>query len=332
MNVRRIGGIIALVTVLLAIASTIFNGLVGGGTATGVVKAIATGFQIAVAVGVGLSIVAAIVTTILERNFLWTILPVAGAIVGIALLLLGQSIGPAVIGVAFIGSLAVFYGEKSEPIWQKKVISLFGGLGTAALIIGSTGGTATTTSQAYAGAILAIVALVLALVVPVRQRQISWIVLLLVLGASGFVLTLVAHRFDLTLLLLPLAAITFVYGLTSSDDATDRPVFGAMAVLAVLMVVIGGTSIGGVLGTQANAFDTAAFKVGIDLYLAAGALGVIAWILAVVRAAQTRMWGWLAVSFFLFAIGALMYGLFGPSPADYEQSKEAVRLRRAAGA
>lgn len=332
MNVRRIGGIIAWLTVVVAIASTLFGGLVGGGSPSATITAIATGFQIAVAVGVGLSIVAAILTTVLERNFLWTILPLAGAIAGIALLLAGQSIGPAIIGVAFIGSLAVFYGEKSEPIWQKKIISLFGGLGTAALIIGGNGGTSSTSPQTYAGIILAIVALVLALVVPVRQRQISWIVLLLVVGALGFFLPLLSHRTDASVIFLPLAAITFVYGLTSTEDATDRPVFGAMAVLAVLMVVVGGTSIGGVLGTQSNAFDTPSFKLGIDLYLVAGVLGIIAWGLAVARAAQTRMWGWLAVSFFLITIGALMYGLFGPSPADYAQNKEAVRLRRAAGA
>lgn len=333
MNVRRIGGIIAWVTVVVAIASTLFGGLVGGGgPETGAIKAIATGFQILLSVGVGLSIVAAIATTVLERNFLWTILPVAGAIVGIALLLVGQSIGPAIIGIAFIASLGVFYGEKSEPLWQKKVIALFGGLGTAALIIGGNGGTTGTSPQDYAGVILAITALVLALVVPVRQRQISWIVLMLVVGAAGFFLPLLTKRADASVIFLPLAAITFVYGLTSSEDATDRPVFGAMSVLAVLMVVIGGTSIGGVLGTQANAFDTASFKLGVDLYLAAGTLGIIAWILAVVRSAQTRMWGWLAVSFFLVTIGALMYGLFGPSPADYAQTREAVRLRRAAGA
>ena len=332
MNVRRIGGTVAWVTVVLAIVSTLFGALVGGGTATGAVEAIANGLQIAVAVGVGLSILAAIVTTVMERNLLWTILPVVGAVVGILLLLAGQSIGPAIIGVAFISSLAVFYGEKSEPIWQKKVVALFGGLGTAALVFGGNGGTAPTTPQAYAGVILAIIALVLALVVPVRQRQTSWIALIIIVGATGFFLPLLSHSADASLIFLPLAAITFVYGLTSTEDAFDRPVFGAMSVIAVLMIVVGGTSIGGVLGTQANAFQTPSFKLGVDLYLAAGALGIIAWILAVVRAAQTRMWGWLAVSFFLVTIGALMYGLFGPSIQDYEQTREAVRLRRAAGA
>lgn len=332
MIIRRIGGTIAWVTVVLAIASTLFGAIIGGGPQTGAINAIATGFQIAVAVGVAVSIIAAIITTAVERHFLWMILPVAGAIVGILLLLAGQSIGPAIIGVAFISSLAVFYGEKSEPIWQKRVIALFGGLGTAALVIGGSGGTAATSPQDYAGIILAVVALVLALVVPVRQRQASWIALIVIVGASGFFLPLLSHSADASLMFLPLAAITFVYGLTSTEDAFDRPVFGAMSVLAVLMVVVGGTSIGGVLGTQANAFQTPSFKMGVDLYLAAGALGIIAWILAIVRAAQTRMWGWLAVSFFLVSIGALMYGLFGPSVQDYAQSKEAVRLRRAAGA
>jgi hypothetical protein len=331
-NVRRIGGIIAWVTVVVAIASTLFGGLVGGGTATGAVKAIATGFQIALSVGVALSIIAAIATTVLERSFLWTILPVAGAIVGIALLLAGQSIGPAIIGVAFIASFAVFYGEKSEPIWQKKIVALFGGLGTAALIIGGNGGTTTTNPQDYAGIILAFVGLALALVAPVRQRQIPWIGLLLLVSVLGFFLPLVSRRADASVMFLPLASIAFVYGLTSSEDAADRPVFGAMSVLAVLMVVIGGTSIGGVLGTTSNAFSTPSFKLGVDLYLAAGVLGIVAWIMAIVRAAQTRMWGWLAVSIFLVTIGALMYGLFGPSPADYAQSREATRLRRAAGA
>lgn len=332
MNVRRIGGTVAWVTVVLAIVSALFGALFGGGPETGAILAIANGLQIAVAVGAGIAIIAAIITTVIERNFLWTILPVAGAVVGIVLLLVGQSIGSAIIGIAFIGSLAVFYGEKSDPIWQKRVIALFGGLGTAALIVGGNGGTTPTTPQAFAGVVLTLIALGLALVVPVRSRQISWIVLILIVGASGFFLPLLSHRADVSVMFLPLAAITFVYGLTSVEDARERPVFGAMAVLAVLLVVVGGTSIGGVLGTQADAFDTASFKLGIDLYLVAASLGIIAWILAVVKAAQTRMWGWLAVSFFLVTIGALMYGLFGPSLQDYEQTKEAVRLRRAAGA
>jgi hypothetical protein len=329
-KIRRIGRIIATATVVIVVATAVLSGVVGGHP-TGGIQTVIQALQLASVIGAGLSVVAAVATAVTEGNWQWTALPIVAAIAGIVLVALNVQIGPALLAVAFIAALAVFVGERTDPYWQKRIITLFAGLGVGAIIVGDNGGTAVTSSAAVTGIALTAIAFVLALIGPAQRRQWPWIALIVMTGATGFVLPAFVQRSDASLLLLPLALITFVYSLTSSDDPTDRPIFGLMGLFSVLLIVIGGTLIGGVLGTQAFAEETAAFRVGMDLYLVAGALAVIAWVLAVTRSARHRMWGWFLVSLFLVNIGALMYGLFGPSLQDFEQTKEARRLRKAAG-
>lgn len=329
MDYRRYGGLIAWLTIIVAIASAIVGGLVGGSNPG--VESVTNVLNIIVAVGAGLSIVLAVLASITDDLWIWAILPVAATVVGIALTIVKQDIGPAILAVAFLSSCAVFLSQKIDPIWQKPVIRLYGGVGLLALIFGGTGGTGAAKPAVYTGIILALVGFGFALAAMGLKRRWDWIVLLVILGISGFVVPPLAHQVDIAVLFMPLAAVTFVYGLTSSDSATDRPVFGLLGLLSILLIIVGGTLISSVIGLEAFADQSASYKVGIDLYLTAGSLGVVAWVLAFVRAIRTGAWGWAVVSLVLVNIGACMFGLFGPSVQDFEQGKEAARLRKAAG-
>ena len=324
-NFRRYGSIIAWGTVVVASFDAVITLVAGSGNDF---TAFLGGVTV---VGVGTSILDAIAVALTENRWAWAVIPVAGGVLGIAMTLAGTVYGPAFVAVAFLGSLATFVAEKSEPVWQRVVIRLFAGVGFGALIAGGNGGLKPANSMVYAGIFLAVLALALAIVALLRSSNYAWIALLLLVSATGAVLPRFAPVSG-ELLFLPMASITFIHGLTSATDATDRPVFGLLGLFSVILIVVGGTMIGGVLGLVAFPETTTPYRLGVDLYLVAGALSVFAWVLAVVRAARYRMWGWLIVSFILVNIGALMYGLFGPTLADYHQTRDSRRLRRAAGA
>lgn len=327
MDFRRYGGPIAWLTIVIAITSAILGGLGGSG-----VQNVTNVLTIIAAIGAGCSIVLAILASVTDDLWMWAVVPVAASVVGVALTLAQQSIGPAVIGVAFLSSLAVFVSEKADPIWQRPVVRLYGGVGLIVLIIGGNGGTAATTPPAYAGILLALMGFGLALAGDILRQKWDWVALLAIVAILGFILPPLVHQVDASALFLPLASVTFTHGLTSSEDATDRPVFGLLGSLSIVVIVIGGTLIGGVIGLEAFADQTAAYKLGIDLYMAGGILGIVAWVLAVARAIRTRTWGWAVTTMLLANIGACMFGLFGPSEQDFLQGKEATRLRKAAGA
>lgn len=326
---RRYGSPIAWLTILVAIVSVLLGSLIGNGNPG--VQNVVNVLNIIAAIGAGISILLAILASVTDDLWIWAVLPVAATVIGVVLTLAKQDSGPAVLAVALLSSLAVFIAEKADPIWQKRIIRLYGGAGLLALIVGGNGGTAATTPAAFAGIILALSGLGLALAATILKRRWGWVALLCILSITGIILPQFAHWLDPSLLFMPLSAVVLVYGLTSSEDATDRPVFGLLGLFSIILIVIGGTLVSSVLGLEVFADQSAAYRVGIDLYLTGGALGVVAWVLAMIRAVRTRAWGWAVVSLILLNIGACMFGIFGPSVQDFEQGKEAARLRKAAG-
>ncbi|MGO8950727.1 MAG: hypothetical protein ACLQUY_24360, partial [Ktedonobacterales bacterium] len=119
--------------------------------------------------------------------------------------------------------------------------------------------------------------------------------------------------------------------------------FGTMALLGLIMIIGGGTLINSVYSTvpiQPPALDplqygrpeSITFFAGIDMYIASGILGLIAWIFSVVYAGRHSMWGWFTAALLLPGIGALLLGFFGPTPQDYQQGKSSAAAKRAAGA
>jgi hypothetical protein len=178
----------------------------------------------------------------------------------------------------------------------------------------------------------------MALVYPIQRQEWGWVLLLLVVAAAGPILLLVMHRTDVGLVFIPMTAIAAVRGLVWNESATERHTFGTMALLGFIMIIGGGTLINSVFSTVPNeppvitplASDT--FFAGIDMYLTAGVLGLIAWLFGVLYAARHAMWGWLAAALLLPGVGALLLGFFGPTPQDYQQGKASAAAKRAAGA
>jgi hypothetical protein len=182
----------------------------------------------------------------------------------------------------------------------------------------------------------------MALVYPVQRREWGWLSILIIAAAGGPLLVLITGHQDLGLLLLPMTAIAAVRGLVWSDSVTDRHSFGTMAVLAVVMIIGGGTLVNSVFSTVPNQPPTLAplvwgnpesvtFFAGFDMYVTAGILALIGWIFSVMYAGRYAMWGWFATALLLPGVGALLLGFFGPTPQDYEQTKASTAAKRAAG-
>jgi uncharacterized membrane protein len=57
----------------------------------------------------------------------------------------------------------------------------------------------------------------------------------------------------------------------------------------------------------------------------------MAWIVGLIISYRTGAWGWFALVVLLPAVGAFMFGLFGPTRADVLMAQEQTRHRRAAG-
>jgi hypothetical protein len=56
-----------------------------------------------------------------------------------------------------------------------------------------------------------------------------------------------------------------------------------------------------------------AVAIGFVLYLGGVLAAVLAWIMGLIKTAQIRRWGWFAAVLLLPALGALLYGLTGPT-------------------
>lgn len=192
------------------------------------------------------------------------------------------------------------------------------------------------------GVALTFVAWIYSVIVAARMRQVSWIILLIVGLLVGLALAAFAQLgsgSDLNggtlaaaqLGMLPLAFFALGYGMLGATDALERGVAAFFGGWGLLMLVIGGTLVGGAIGTNIGAAAEYITALGFRFYAGAAVLGLFAWIIGLAVAARTKAWGWFTVVVALPAIGAFMFGLFGPTRQDVLMAQENARQRKAAG-
>jgi hypothetical protein len=337
---KRIGSSLIGVTVLIALISIVGNAILRGAVAHDQQpgSTIALVLRLLAYASVIAMVICAVMTAIIEHQITKAILPPIFGIAGILLIMASSQFGLSAMAAAFVSSVTVFGGEKTEPVWQKNAITLFGVLGVVAFNVGLAGSVTSLNTVSMIGVLLGVPAFLMALVYPIQRQQWGWVALLLIVAISGPIFLLLAHRPDVGLPLLPLTAIAAVRGLVWNNEATERHTFGTMTLLAFIMIIGGGTLINSVFSTVPNQpgaifpLKSDTFYAGVDMYVAAGILAFMAWIFSVVYSGRHSMWGWFATALLLPGIGALLLGFFGPTPQDYQQGKASAAAKRAAGA
>ncbi len=192
------------------------------------------------------------------------------------------------------------------------------------------------------GMVLAAAGWVYAILTAARVRQTDWIGLLAIglvvalalsifafsrstTGANGRVLAAAQLGF------LPLAYFAGTYATMGGANFMDRGTSAYFGGWGVLVLVVGGTLVGGAIGTTIGAGAAYVTALGFRLYAIAGVFGLFAWIIGLVVVFRTRAWGWAILVVLLPAIGAFMFGLFGPTRQDILMAQENSRQRRAVG-
>jgi hypothetical protein len=210
----------------------------------------------------------------------------------------------------------------------------YGGIvGVALIFVGSliTKGGAGTLS--YIGVILGALAWLVGLYFAIRMRSLGWIGLLVITAVIAAVVALVGTvvngAIDVVLVFEPIAFIGFAASASRQSNILDRTVIASFGVISLLTIIISGTFAGG--GGIGTTTDPNVYLLNLHMYLIAAYFGGLAWILALIAAFRIQAWGWLATTALLFNIGALMFGLFGPTAEDIRQGRLQKAARRAAG-
>ena len=185
----------------------------------------------------------------------------------------------------------------------------------------------------YIGIFLGVLSYVLGLYFSLRKRSFGWIGLMVVVGvisvAAGLAGVGVAGEIDLVNVFMPISFIGFAACLSQQADVTERGVIATLGLIAVLTIIISGTFAGG--GGIGSNTDPKVYELNLHMFAIAGMLAFFAWILAIINTFRIGAWGWFATSLLLFGIGALMFGLFGPTAEDVRQGQLQKAARRAAG-
>jgi hypothetical protein len=219
------------------------------------------------------------------------------------------------------------------PALLRRVGAFSGLIGAALIFLGGVMTKGGTNIVSYIGVVLGVLGWLIGLYLSLRKRSVGWIGLLLltvvisvVLAGIGLALSGVL---SLVTLFIPIAFMGFAASLSQQSDITDRSVIATLGVIAVLTIIISGTFAGG--GGIGTTTDTKVYQLNLQMYVVAGVLGAMAWILAVINTARIQAWGWFATSLLLVGIGATMFGLFGPTAEDVRQGRLQKAARRAAG-
>lgn len=195
---------------------------------------------------------------------------------------------------------------------------------------------------ALVGAVLAVAAWVYAVILAARVRQTSWLILLAIglvigLALSAYSVVRSTTGFNDGLLaatqfgIISFAFITLSYGTLGGSDVFERGMAAFFGGWGLLALVVGGTLVGGAIGTSTGAAAAYVQAFGFRLYAVSGVLGLIAWIIGLIVGARTKAWGWFALVVLLPGIGAFMFGLFGPTRQDVVMAQENSRQRKAVG-
>lgn len=204
-------------------------------------------------------------------------------------------------------------------------------LGTIPLITASIGG------------VLALAGWVYAVLIAARMRQTGWITMLVIGLVASLALAFYAYSQQVAgvpndnlvgvmqLGMLPLALIGLSYGTLGSAEFLQRGSSSFYGGWGLLALVLGGTLVGGAIGTSIGAGAAYITSFGFRLYAVAGLLALIAWINGLIVGIQTKSWGWFTMVLLLPGIGAFMFGLFGPTRQDVLMAQEHARQRKAVG-
>jgi hypothetical protein len=214
--------------------------------------------------------------------------------------------------LAFVGIVVIF------------VSGLF--LGTTPQIISAIGGVIVLAAWGYA------------IVTAMSARQSDWaavLALALIAGAALAFITLTDNTPNSVSIPqtggLTIAFLAATYATAGAGPALERSLPTFCGAWALLTLVIGGTLVGGAIGTNIGAAAPYIMTVGFHLYMIAGVLAAYTWIVGMIVSFRTGAWGWLTLVVLLPGIGAAMFGLFGPSRRDVLMAQENARQRRAVG-
>lgn len=228
--------------------------------------------------------------------------------------------------------------EGAKTAGARRIIALLASLGI--LIIFVSGLFQGTTPQiiSVVGGVLATVAWAYALVTAIIHRQSGWVVtLVLALVAGSIIAWITLTDASPDAVSIPqtggasVAFLALTYAALGSRPVVERNFPSFTGVWGLLTLVIGGTLVGGAIGTDIGASQPYITAVGFHLYLIAGVLALFAWVVGLILSFRVGAWGWFAVVVLLTAVGAFMFGLFGPTRQDVLMSQEHARQRRAAG-
>ena len=192
------------------------------------------------------------------------------------------------------------------------------------------------------GVALTFIAWVYAVFTAARVRQFGWVVLLVIGLALGLALSAYSISSTTTGLsdgilaaaelgILSLAFFALSFGMLGGSEVMARGVAAYFGGWGLLLLVIGGTLVGGAIGTSIGAASAYITDLGFRFYTGAGVLAFVAWIIGLIVGYRTKSWGWFTLVVLLPAIGAFMFGLFGPTRQDVLMSQENTRQRKAAG-
>jgi hypothetical protein len=192
----------------------------------------------------------------------------------------------------------------------------------------------------FIGAGIAVIGWAYATFIAARARQSDWVIQLglsfvLALALSGISLVLEGSNGPLgasQLGFLTLAFLTLGYSvLGGGAHVIDRGIAAFYGGWGLLTLVVGGTLVGGAIGSTISAAAGYIINYGFQLYAVAGVLGAFAWVIGLITGFRTKAWGWFALIVLLPAIGSFMFGLFGPTRQDVLMAQEQARQRRAVG-
>jgi hypothetical protein len=192
------------------------------------------------------------------------------------------------------------------------------------------------------GIALTLIGWVYAVITAARARQVGWITLLglgLVIGIalSAYSLSNTTTGLNSSILaaaqfgILSLAFIVLGFGTLGGTEVMERGVAAFHTGWGLLALVIGGTLVGGAIGTTIGSGAVYITALGFRLYADAGVLGLIGWLIGIIVAFRTQAWGWFVLVVLLPGIGAFMFGLFGPTRQDVIMAQENARQRKAVG-
>jgi hypothetical protein len=215
----------------------------------------------------------------------------------------------------------------------RRVGTYAGLLGATLIFVGDLIGKGNFGVISYIGILLGVISYLLGLYFSFRKRSFGWIGLLVIVAAISVAAGLggvgATGSIDLINTFMPISFIGYAACLSQQTDVTERSVIATLGLIAVLTIIISGTFAGG--GGIGSNTDPRVYQLNLHMYAIAGFLALIAWLFAAVRTFRIQAWGWFATSVLLFGIGALMFGLFGPTAEDVRQGRLQKAARRAAG-